>query len=184
MKEVSEMVVNLMAASARTAPKAGGKDFLEIVVVTDEDDLKKIADTMKEYAPKSTNEAFWLRDASNIENSQALLLVGLTKPVTAGYDCGGCGHPTCEEFSKNRQIQEKKMGYTGPHCVMRMMDIGVALSSAVKTASMLNIDNRVQQRVGAAARELGYIKAEVAMGTPISVSGKNIYFDRKTTAKH
>lgn len=184
MKEVSEMVVNLMAASARTAPKAGGKDFLEIVVVTNEDDLKKIADTMKEYAPKSTNEAFWLRDASNIENSQALLLVGLTKPVTAGYDCGGCGHPTCEEFSKNRQIQEKKMGYTGPHCVMRMMDIGVALSSAVKTASMLNIDNRVQQRVGAAARELGYIKAEVAMGTPISVSGKNIYFDRKTTAKH
>lgn len=184
MKEVSEMVVNLMAASARTAPKAGGKDFLEIVVVTNEDDLKKIADTMKEYAPKSTNEAFWLRDASNIENSQALLLVGLTKPVTAGYDCGGCGHPTCEEFSKNRQIQEKKMGYTGPHCVMRIMDIGVALSSAVKTASMLNIDNRVQQRVGAAARELGYIKAEVAMGTPISVSGKNIYFDRKTTAKH
>lgn len=184
MKEVSEMVVNLMAASARTAPKAGGKDFLEIVVVTDEDDLKKIADTMKEYAPKSTNEAFWLRDASNIENSQALLLVGLTKPVTAGYDCGGCGHPTCEEFSKNRQIQEKKMGYTGPHCVMRMMDIGVALSSAVKTASMLNIDNRVQQRVGAAARELGYIKAEVAMGTPVSISGKNIYFDRKTTAKH
>jgi uncharacterized ferredoxin-like protein len=67
---------------------------------------------------------------------------------------------------------------------MRMMDIGVALSSAVKTASMLNIDNRIQQRVGAAARELGYIKAEVAMGTPISVSGKNIYFDRKTTAKH
>ncbi len=184
MKEVSEMVVNLMAASARTAPKAGGKDFLEIVVVTNEDDLKKIADTMKEYAPKSTNEAFWLRDASNIENSQALLLVGLTKPVTAGYDCGGCGHPTCGEFSKNRQIQEKKMGYTGPHCVMRMMDIGVALSSAVKTASMLNVDNRVQQRVGAAARELGYIKAEVAMGTPISVSGKNIYFDRKTTAKH
>ncbi len=184
MKEVSEMVVNLMAASARTAPKAGGKDFLEIVVVTNEDDLKKIADTMKEYAPKSTNEAFWLRDASNIENSQALLLVGLTKPVTAGYDCGGCGHQTCEEFSKNRQIQEKKMGYTGPHCVMRMMDIGVALSSAVKTASMLNIDNRIQQRVGAAARELGYIKAEVAMGTPVSISGKNIYFDRKTTAKH
>lgn len=184
MKEVSEMVVNLMAASARTAPKAGGKDFLEIVVITNEDDLKKIADTMKEYAPKSTNEAFWLRDASNIENSQALLLVGLTKPVTAGYDCGACGHPTCEEFSKNRQIQEKKMGYTGPHCVMRMMDIGVALSSAVKTASMLNVDNRIQQRVGAAARELGYIKAEVAMGTPVSISGKNIYFDRKTPAKH
>jgi uncharacterized ferredoxin-like protein len=86
MKEVSEMVVNLMAASARTAPKAGGKDFLEIVIVTDEGDLKKIAERMKKFAPVSTNEAYWLRDASNIENSQALLLIGLSKPVTAGYD--------------------------------------------------------------------------------------------------
>lgn len=184
MKEVAKMTINLMAASARTAPKAGGKDFLEIVVITEEDKLKKIADTMKNYAPKSTNEAYWLRDASNIENSQALLLIGLNKPVTAGYDCGGCGYQSCEEFSKKRQMQKKEMGYTGPHCIMRMMDIGVALSSSAKTASMLNVDNRVQQRVGAASRELDYIKAEVVMGIPISISGKNIYFDRKTPAKH
>jgi uncharacterized ferredoxin-like protein len=184
MKQVAEMAVNFMAASARTAPKAGGKDFLEIVVVTKEEDLKKIADSMKEYAPKSTNEAFWLRDASNIENSQALLLVGLAKPVTAGYDCGGCGYPTCAAFSKNRALKAKEMGYTGPHCVMRMMDIGVALSSAAKTASIHNVDNRVQQRVGAAARALGYIQAEVAMGIPVSIGGKSIYFDRQATAKH
>lgn len=179
MKEVTEIAVKLMAASARTAPKAGGKDFLEIVVITKEDDLKKIATAMKEYASKSTNEAYWLRDASNIENSQSLLLVGLSKPVTAGYDCGGCGFPTCAEFEKNRQMKEKEMGYTGPHCVMRMMDIGVALSSAAKTASLLNVDNRVQQRVGAAAKALGYIKGEVVMGIPVSITGKSIYFDRQ-----
>lgn len=51
------------------------------------------------------------------------------------------------------------MGYTGPHCVMRMIDIGVALSSAVKTASLHNVDNRIQQRVGAAAKALGFIKS-------------------------
>ncbi len=184
MKEVTEMAVMLMAASARTAPKAGGKDFLEIVVITKDEDLKKIAEAMKEYAPKSTNEAFWLRDASNIENSQALLLVGLGKPVTAGYDCGGCGYPTCAEFSKNRQMKEKEMGYTGPHCVMRMIDIGVALSSAAKTASLLNVDNRVQQRVGAAAKALGLIKGEVVMGIPVSITGKSIYFDRQAAPKH
>jgi uncharacterized ferredoxin-like protein len=184
MKETVEMVINLMAVSARTAPKAGGKDFLEIVVITEETKLKEIADTMKDYASKSTNEAFWLRDASNIENSEALLLIGLSKPVTAGYDCGGCGYNSCEEFSKNREMQEKEMGYSGPHCVMRMMDIGVALSSAAKTASMLNVDNRVQQRVGAAARALSYIKAEVVMGIPVSITGKNIFFDRKAPAKH
>jgi uncharacterized ferredoxin-like protein len=184
MKEVTEMAVKLMAASARTAPKAGGKDFLEIVVITKEEDLKKIADAMKEYAPKSSNEAFWLRDASNIENSQALLLIGLTKPVTAGYDCGACGYPTCAEFAKNKQMKDKEMGYTGPHCVMRMMDIGVALSSAAKTASILNVDCRIQQRVGAAARAIGLIKAEVAMGIPVSITGKSIYFDRQTPVKH
>ena len=77
MKDVAEMAAKLMAAAARTAPKAGGKDFLEIVVVTADEELKRIAASMREYAPQSTNEAFWLRDASNIENSQALLLVGL-----------------------------------------------------------------------------------------------------------
>ena len=184
MKEVSEMVINLMAASARTAPKAGGKDFLEIVVIIKDEDLKKIADTMKEYAPKSTNEAYWLRDASNIENSQALLLVGLSKPVTAGYDCGACGYSTCGEFAKNRQLNAKEMGYSGPHCVMRMIDIGVALSSAAKTASLLNVDNRVQQRVGAAAKAIGLIKGEVVLGIPVSITGKSIYYDRQTPAKH
>lgn len=184
MKQVAEMAVQFMAASARTAPKAGGKDFLEIVVITKDEDLRKIAQAMKDYAPKSTNEAYWLRDASNIENSQALLLIGLSEPVTAGYDCGGCGYPTCAEFSKNRQLKAKDMGYTGPHCIMRMMDIGVALSSAAKTASIHNVDNRVQQRVGAAAKAIGLINAEVAMGIPVSIGGKSKYFDRQAPAKH
>jgi uncharacterized ferredoxin-like protein len=182
MKDVIETAAQLMAVSARTAPKAGGKDFLEIVVITQDDDLQKIAEAMTAYAPRSTNEAFWLRDAANIENSQALLLVGLSKPVTAGYDCGACGFPTCAEFAKNRKLTDKEMGYSGPHCVMRMMDIGVALSSAAKTASLLNVDCRVQQRVGAAARAVGLIKGEVVMGIPVSVTGKSIYFDRKVPA--
>ena len=184
MKDVAEMAVKFMAAAARTAPKAGGKDFLEIVVVTADEDLKRIAASMREYAPRSTNEAFWMRDASNIENSQAVLLIGLAKPVTAGYDCGACGAPTCAEFAKTRKVVTKEMGYTGPHCVMRMIDIGVALASAAKAASILSVDNRVQQRVGAAARALEIIKGEVVLGIPVSITGKSIYFDRAAPAKH
>jgi uncharacterized ferredoxin-like protein len=67
---------------------------------------------------------------------------------------------------------------------MRMIDIGVALSSAAKTASILNVDNRVQQRVGAAARAIGLIQGEVVMGIPVSITGKSIYFDRQAPAKH
>jgi uncharacterized ferredoxin-like protein len=58
MKEAIEMAAQLMAVSARTAPKAGGKDFLEIVVLTQAGDLQKIAEAMAGYAPRSTNEPF------------------------------------------------------------------------------------------------------------------------------
>lgn len=183
MKDMAIQVAGLMAASARTAPKAGGKDFLEIVVVSREDDLQQIAEAMREHAPKSTNEAFWLRDADNIGKCQALVLVGLSKSAGAGYDCGACGYPTCAEFMKGRQTRDKDLGYTGPHCAMRMMDMGSALVSAAKTASLLNLDNRVQQRVGAAARSLGFIQAEVAMGIPVGFYGKSIFFDR-SAPKH
>ncbi|MBF0143905.1 MAG: hypothetical protein HQL57_08530 [Magnetococcales bacterium] len=179
MKEAALMVAELMAASMRTAPKAGGKDFLEIRILDDQALLDQIATRMRTYAPESTNEAYWLRDAANISECHALLLVGLRRFVTAGYDCGGCGFPTCAEFSRHRKAQVKPMGYSGPHCIMRMMDLGVALASAAKTANLLNIDNRVQQRVGAAARELGLIEAEVVMGIPIGVFGKSPFFDRK-----
>lgn len=179
MKDISMHVAGLMAAAARTAPKAGGKDFLEIVVVTDEADLKAISARMAEYAPHSTNESFWLRDAENIALAHAVVLIGLAKTVAAGYDCGACGFASCKEFLAGRKALDKDLGYSGPHCAMRMMDIGVALSSAAKTASLLNVDCRVQQRVGAAARALGIIKAEVAMGIPLGVYGKSPFFDRK-----
>ena len=183
MREAVLQAAGLMAAAARTAPKAGGKDHLEIVVVAEPGDLARIAAAMREYAPQSTNEAFWLRDAANIAAAQALVLIGLGKSAVAGYDCGACGFETCAAFAKARTVTDKAMGYTGPHCVMRMMDIGVALSSAAKTASLLSIDNRVQQRVGAAARALGYIDAGVAMGIPVGVYGKSIFYDR-AAAKH
>ena len=37
MKESSLMVATLMASSMRTAPKAGGKEFREILVVSEEE---------------------------------------------------------------------------------------------------------------------------------------------------
>jgi uncharacterized ferredoxin-like protein len=49
----------------------------------------------------------------------------------------------------------------------------------VKTASMLNVDNRVMYRVGTAALKLNLLpEATVVMGIPVSAKGKSIYFDR------
>ncbi|MBF0583383.1 MAG: hypothetical protein HQL80_04010 [Magnetococcales bacterium] len=183
MREAALLVAQLMAAAMHTAPKAGGKDFLEVVVISQAEVLRQISDRMLAYAPESSNEAYWRRDAANIADCHALVLVGLKRFSTASYDCGGCGFPTCAEFTRQRQAQVKEMGYSGPHCIMRMMDMGAALVSAAKTAGLLNIDNRIQQRVGAAAQNLGLIDAEVVMGIPIGVFGKNIFYDRPV-AKH
>jgi len=50
----------------------------------------------------------------------------------------------------------------------------------VKTASMLNVDNRVMYRVGVAALKLNLMsEASVVIGVPVSAAGKNIYFDRR-----
>lgn len=63
----------------------------------------------------------------------------------------------------------------------KLIDLGVALGSAVKTASEMNVDNRIMLSVGMAAQELKILDAEVVLGIPLSIRGKNIFFDRTTT---
>jgi uncharacterized ferredoxin-like protein len=45
-------------------------------------------------------------------------------------------------------------------------------------AADLNIDNRIMYTIGTAAKGLNLLEADVIMGIPFSVSGKDIYFDR------
>ena len=60
----------------------------------------------------------------------------------------------------------------------RLVDLGIAIGSAVKTASILNIDNRVFGSIGRAAMDLKLIDANSVYGIPLSVRGSNIFFDR------
>ena len=50
--------------AARTAPKAKGRDLVEAVLIT-EDDLQRLADTMREMSAESGMK-FLLRDANNV----------------------------------------------------------------------------------------------------------------------
>ena len=59
-----------------------------------------------------------------------------------------------------------------------MIDLGIAIGSAVKMASDLNMDNRIMASVGRAAAKMGIMKADEVQGIPLSVKGKNIFFDR------
>jgi len=38
--------------------------------------------------------------------------------------------------------------------MFKLLDLGIAIGSAVRTASLLNVDNRIMFRAGTAARKL------------------------------
>jgi uncharacterized ferredoxin-like protein len=164
------VVADLMAISARTAPKTAGQDFVVIKII-EGDDLKRLAQKMFEFGER-TGKGNFDRDGSNVRNSDALLLIGLKDAKTPGLNCGACGFDKC--LKPNTHEGE----FRGPQCAYRLLDMGIALGSAVKTASLLNVDNRIMYRTGAVAREMGLIDADVVVGIPLSATGKSIYFDR------
>jgi len=62
----------------------------------------------------------------------------------------------------------------------KLIDLGIAIGSAVKLASDLNVDNRIMHSIGSAAVKMGYLEADEIQGIPLAIKGKNIFFDRKT----
>ena len=166
----------LMMVSCRTAPKSGGVDDIQTLLVTG-DEKEKIAEEMEKIGDERKIDGF-KRDAANLKRSEVLLLVGVNGKRSFGLSCGACGHSTCQEFDTSAKITG--LDFEGPTCVFKSIDLGIALSSAVKMASDLNVDNRIMYRVGTAAKRLGHLaESSVVIGIHISVSGKSIYFDRK-----
>ena len=166
----------LMAISARTAPKSGGIDDILISLVTGEE-KNSIAEVMEKIGEEKKSAA-WSRDAKNVKDSDAVLLVGVRGNIAYGANCGGCGYSSCEEFKK--AVRTSKADVEGPNCMFKILDLGIAIGSAVKTASIHNLDNRIMYRVGVAARKLKLLpEATIILGIPVSAKGKNIYFDRK-----
>ncbi len=175
-KEAVLETAKFMLIAARTAPKTSGIDDILTLIVYGED-KDRIADKMEKIAEERKIESF-KRDAKNVRDSEAVVLVGVRGSRSIGLNCGSCGFKDCNEFEK----AQKKLGkdFVGPTCLFKALDLGIALGSAAKTASLLNVDNRIMYRAGTAAMKLKMLsEATVAMGIPISAKGKNIYFDRR-----
>jgi uncharacterized ferredoxin-like protein len=64
---------------------------------------------------------------------------------------------------------------------VKLVDLGIALGSAAKVASYMNVDNRIMRSIGEAAENMNLLQADYIIGIPISIQGKNIFFDRPTT---
>ena len=166
----------MMMVSCRTAPRSGGVDDVDTVLVTGSE-KDKIATEMDKMGDERKIDGF-RRDADNLRRSEALLLVGVNGRKNFGLSCGACGHSTCEEFTRAPTV--RGLDFEGPSCVFKALDLGIALGSAANTAGNFNVDNRIMYRAGTAAKRLGYLStSNVVMGIPISSYGKSIYFDRK-----
>lgn len=172
MKEAILEVARLMVVAAKTAPKAGGKDFVTVGILEGED-VRKLGEAMVRYGEESGIRGF-IRDGKNVLDSDAVVLIGLKDAQPAGLNCGACGFEKCADL-----VPEERREFKGPQCVMRLLDLGIALGSAVKIASLLNIDNRIMYRIGVVARRDRFVSDDIVMGIPLSAWGKSIYFDRK-----
>ena len=164
----------LMELAARTAPKSLGQDFVKVLTLSG-DDIPKLAEALLAFGKKSGKPNFD-RDSSNIKNSPVVVLIGLKDATTLGLNCGACGYSSCDDL---RDAPKTGADFNGPICAFRQLDFGIALGSAVKTAQMLNVDNRIMYRVGVSARNAGIVDWDIVMGIPLSATGKNIYFDRE-----
>lgn len=158
-----------MMAAARTAPKGCGIDNLEIAMVTG-GKTGRLAAKMREVG-ESSGRAFFLRDADNVDGSDAVVLIG-AKPRVRKLNCGLCGFGTCAR---------KESESPATPCSFDVMDLGIAVGSAVSAAADRRVDNRVMYSAGVAAGELGMLEeSTIIIAIPLSCNGKSIYFDRKT----
>ncbi|HEX8991347.1 MAG TPA: DUF2148 domain-containing protein [Anaerolineales bacterium] len=187
-------VAELCAVAAMTAPKSGGqlflkgsKPFMETVIVDDRDVLHQLAEWMRVRGDR-IKAPLWVRDADTAEKLDLVLFIGLSKWYPPLYDCGACGYATCAEFLRAAPGYQRSEGsedweFAGPVCQLRAVDLGIAVGSAAKTAAMHNIDARCQTRLAGAARRNGVIQSDLAVALSMSITHKNIFFDKPPMEK-
>jgi uncharacterized ferredoxin-like protein len=159
-------VANEMMTAARTAPKGKGVDIIEVILVTGET-IIQLSDLMKEYS-EMTGMKFITRDANNILQAEAIILIG-TKQKVQNLNCGYCGFDTCVE----------KMMHTEVPCAINTIDTGIAIGSACSVAADHRVDSRIMFSVGRVAQENNMMPGcSSIFGIPISGSTKNPFFDR------
>lgn len=189
---VLHQVAEVCVVAAVTAPKSGCQLFLkgsppllESIIVDSGEVRSRLAVWLRDRGARTSNH-LWDRDADTAKRTALHLFIGLADWYPPFYDCGACGYATCAEFLNARRDHMSKpdavdWGFRGPVCQLRCVDLGIAVGSAVKVASLHNVDVRCQTRVAAAARALGVIRADLAVCLSMNVSHKNIFFDRPAT---
>ncbi|HBS86945.1 MAG TPA: ferredoxin [Bacteroidales bacterium] len=161
-------IAGKMAIAARTAPKGRGQNHIEIRIITGKD-IVALSETMKKLAIER-ELAFFERDAANILQSKAVVVIGARINSLILRTCGMCGFANCDEKKK----------YGDVPCVFNSVDLGIALGSAASVAADFHADNRIMFSVGQAALYMKCFEEDVKMafGIPLTATSKSPFFDR------
>ncbi len=167
-QQAVRQAIELMAAAARTAPKTRGVDNIRVLAIEDEATKQQLIAKMQEIA-RVENRPTVERDAGNLAGAPAALVVGVESNPSK-LNCGFCGQATCEALEAAHGV-----------CAFNAIDLGIAACSAAAVASQCRLDNRLMFSIGRACLALGWFPGTVrqALGIPLSVTGKNPFFDRK-----
>jgi uncharacterized ferredoxin-like protein len=163
-------VAEFMRLAAATAPKTRGQDVLDTMIITGSE-KNALADELDRLADDTGLDAF-NRDSKNVRGCPCVVLFGFKNPKPSGLNCHACGADcsTLEPKTSER--------FDGPTCAFRMVDLGIALGSAAKTASTHNADNRVMYTAGLAAKRLKLLDSPVVVAIVLTADAKNPFFDR------
>jgi len=162
-------VAKLMAAAARTAPKAKGVDTI-LTMIIDGSEKDAVADEMRKIAGDDANLASFKRDAGNVDNSECVVLLAVVDKPVGLTVCSTCGFKNCDAAMN-----------AGAPCAFNISDLGTAAGSACAVASHHWIDNRLMYTIGRAVLNLDLFgtKIRTCYGIPLSATGKSIFYDRK-----
>lgn len=177
--EALRVIAAVMAAASRTAPKANGIDNVDVAVV-DGQELELLAAEMERLSKRKPapypSRPFHI-NGKELRKAGAVILIGVTgsrDDTELPLNCGACGYKSCSNLKKAGRRQGSD--FVGPTCILKALDMGIAIGSAVKTAGEFHIDNRIMYTAGAAAKRLGLLDSDVIMGIPLSITAKNPFF--------
>lgn len=177
------IVAAKFAAAAALKATSVAKTKIKTKIFTDEDMLP-IAELLGIIGE---GNAFVQGDGACIKKAYekgtpviGLLIGANTVSSDLNWNCGACGFDTCAEFNKySKEHRSPGVFYVGPSCNWKYFDLAMAVCWAAAALAQMNIENRVQDSVGFAAFNLGYLEGcNTITGIAIGPATDYYYYDR------
>jgi uncharacterized ferredoxin-like protein len=159
-----------MAITALTAPTSVGEDFV-MAEVLEGKPVAGLGRTMIDRG-KEMGIAGSECGGQSVIDTKAVVLPSIKDADVMDLTFAACAAQARVE------INTFEGELAGPNYALRHLGLSIALRSAVKTASLLNVDDRIMYRAGVLARALAHIDTDFVMAIPLSDRGKMIFFDR------